>query len=166
MLRADHGFDPLGLGSSPEQLSWNVHAEVFHGRLAMTGVAGILLTSVRQWWHWAAGLVCQCQCTVVAASSEMPELLSHWPIARHSSTPPRPHPAPPQLLHAGGADVPEWFEAGKVYLERNPNVSFGALVYTTIVLSGFVEFKRLNDIRNPGSQGSGILPEDFKGVGE
>lgn len=45
--RADHGFDPLGLGSSPEQLSWNVHAEIFHGRLAMTGVAGILLTSVR-----------------------------------------------------------------------------------------------------------------------
>lgn len=28
----------------------------------------------------------------------------------------------------------------------------GALVFTTIVLSGFVEFKRLNDIRNPGSQ--------------
>ena len=62
---ADHGFDPLGLGSSPEQLSWNVHAEIFHGRLAMTGVAGILLTSVRAaaaagseppqaayWWGW------------------------------------------------------------------------------------------------------------------
>lgn len=43
---ADFGFDPLGLGSSPEQLSWNVHAEIFHGRLAMTGCAGILLTSV------------------------------------------------------------------------------------------------------------------------
>ena len=28
----------------------------------------------------------------------------------------------------------------------------GALLFTTIVLSGFVEFKRLNDIRNPGSQ--------------
>ena len=61
--------------------------------------------------------------------------------------------------------MPEWYEAGRVYLERNPNVSFGALLYSTIVLSGFVEFKRLNDIRNPGSQGSGILPEDFKGVG-
>jgi light-harvesting complex I chlorophyll a/b binding protein 5 len=113
-LVGDHGFDPLGLGSSPEQLSWNVHAEIFHGRLAMTGVAGILLTS---------------------------------------------------LLHKGGADVPEWYEAGRVYLDRNPNVSFGALLFSTIVLSGFVEFKRLNDIRNPGSQGSGILPEDFKGVG-
>ena len=61
--------------------------------------------------------------------------------------------------------MPEWYEAGKVYMEKNPNVSFGALVYSTIVLSGFAEFKRLNDIRNPGSQGSGILPEDFKGVG-
>ena len=45
-LAADHGFDPLGLGSSPEQLAWNTHAEIFHGRLAMTGVAGILFTSV------------------------------------------------------------------------------------------------------------------------
>lgn len=110
----DNGFDPLGLGSSPEQLAWNTHAEIFHGRLAMTGVAGILLTS---------------------------------------------------LLHTGGANVPEWYEAGKVYLERNPNVSFGALLYTTILFSGFVEFKRLADIRNPGSQGSGILPADFKGTG-
>lgn len=32
-------------------------------------------------------------------------------------------------------------------------------LFSTIVLSGFVEFKRLADIRNPGSQGSGILPE-------
>lgn len=31
----------------------------------------------------------------------------------------------PQLLHKGGADVPEWFEAGRVYLDRNPNVNFG-----------------------------------------
>ncbi|KAI3438028.1 hypothetical protein D9Q98_000471 [Chlorella vulgaris] len=113
-LVGDNGFDPLGLGSSPEQLAWNTHAEIFHGRLAMTGVAGILLTS---------------------------------------------------LLHTGGANVPEWYEAGKVYLERNPNVSFGALLYTTILFSGFVEFKRLADIRNPGSQGSGILPADFKGTG-
>ena len=113
-LHPDHGFDPLGLGSSPEQLLWNTHAEIFHGRLAMAGCAGILLTS---------------------------------------------------LLHAGGADVPEWYEAGRVYLDRNPNVSFAALVYTTIVLSGFVEFKRLADIRSPGSQGEGILPADFKGTG-
>ena len=33
-----------------------------------------------------------------------------------------------------------------------PCLSAGALLFSTIVLSGFVEFKRLNDIRNPGSQ--------------
>jgi hypothetical protein len=45
-LPGDYGFDPLSLGSSPEQLAWNVHAEIFHGRLAMMGVAGILFTSI------------------------------------------------------------------------------------------------------------------------
>eukprot|EP00887_Chlorella_sp_A99_P007664 scaffold20.g7664.t1 len=44
-LAGDYGFDPLGLGSSPEQLRWNVQSEVFHGRTAMTAVAGILFTS-------------------------------------------------------------------------------------------------------------------------
>lgn len=113
-LVGDNGFDPLKLSSSPEQLNWNMHAEIFHCRLAMAGVAGILFTSI---------------------------------------------------LHSTGSDTPEWYEAGRVYLDRNPNVSFGALLFTTIVLSGFVEFKRLNDIRVPGSQGSGILPADFKGMG-
>lgn len=111
-----YGFDPLGLGSSPEQLAWNVQAELIHGRLAMTGVAGILFTS---------------------------------------------------LAHTSGAAIPEWYEAGKVYMANNPNVSFGALVWTTIALSGFVEFKRLQDIRNPGSQGDGSflgITDDFKGV--
>lgn len=40
-----------------------------------------------------------------------------------------------------------------------PSFHLCVQVFTTIVLSGFVEFKRLADIRNPGSQGSGILPE-------
>ncbi|KAI8104487.1 hypothetical protein M9434_003042 [Picochlorum sp. BPE23] len=115
-LAGDFGFDPLGLGSSPEQLAWNVQAELIHGRLAMTAVAGILYTSV---------------------------------------------------AHSAGADVPEWYEAGKVYMDKNPEVSFGALVWTTIALSGWVEFKRLQDIRNPGSQGDGSflgITDDFKGV--
>ncbi len=51
--------------------------------------------------------------------------------------------------------VPPRYEAGRVYLDRNPDVSFGALLFTTIVLSGWVEFKRLGDIRSPGSQGDG-----------
>ena len=113
----DFGFDPLSLGSDPEQLKWNVQSELIHCRLAMMGVAGILERS----------------------------------IARSM-----------------GADVPEWYEAGKVYLERHPEVSFGALLWTTIALSGWAEFKRLQDIRNPGSQGDGSflgITDDFKGNG-
>ena len=71
-----------------------------------------------------------------------------------------------QLAHKSGADIPEWFDAGKVFLERNPNINFGALVYTTILLSGWAEFKRLGDIRSPGSQGDGSffgITDDFKG---
>lgn len=112
----DFGFDPLGLGSSPEQLAWNVQAELIHCRLAMTGVAGILLTSA---------------------------------------------------IHGSDPSFPEWYEAGRVYMEQHPDVSFGALLWTTIALSGFVEFKRLQDIRNPGSQGDGSflgITDDFKGV--
>jgi hypothetical protein len=115
-LPGDYGFDPLRLGSSPEQLKWNQQAELIHCRTAMAGVAGILFTS---------------------------------------------------LAHHAGVDIPEWFEAGKVYMERNPEVSFGALLWSTIVLSGWAEFKRLQDIRAPGSQGDGSflgITDDFKGV--
>ena len=38
--------DPLGLGKDPEALRWYVQAELFHGRTAMTAVAGILIPSV------------------------------------------------------------------------------------------------------------------------
>ena len=71
------------------------------------------------------------------------------------------------LAHHGGADIPEWFNAGKVYMDTHPEVSFGALLWSTIALSGWVEFKRLQDIRNPGSQGDGSflgITDDFKGV--
>ena len=115
-LAGDYGFDPIGLGSSPEQLAWNVQAELVHGRTAMTAVAGILFTS---------------------------------------------------LAHHAGADIPEWYEAGKVYMQQHPEVSFGALVWTTFALSGWAEFKRLQDIRNPGSQADGSflgITDDFKGV--
>ncbi len=116
-LAGDFGFDPLGLGSSPEQLAWNVEAELIHGRLAMMGVAGCLYAS---------------------------------------------------LAHGAGAPVPEWFNAGKVYMDAHPEVSFGALVWTTVALSGFVEFKRLGDIRSRGSQNDGVVKilggDEFKGV--
>jgi len=71
------------------------------------------------------------------------------------------------LAHASGADIPEWYDAGKVYMQQHPNVSFGALVWSTFVMCGWAEFKRLQDIRNPGSQGDGSflgVTDDFKGV--
>ncbi|XP_068643511.1 photosystem I chlorophyll a/b-binding protein 5, chloroplastic [Aristolochia californica] len=45
-LAGDFGFDPLGLGEDPESLRWYVQAELVHGRFAMAGVAGILLTDL------------------------------------------------------------------------------------------------------------------------
>jgi light-harvesting complex I chlorophyll a/b binding protein 2 len=42
-LPGDFGFDPLGLGSDPESLRWNVQAELVHSRWAMLGAAGIFI---------------------------------------------------------------------------------------------------------------------------
>ncbi|CAN1290973.1 Photosystem I chlorophyll a/b-binding protein 6, chloroplastic [Linum perenne] len=42
-LPGDFGFDPLGLGSEPEQLKWLAQAELMHARWAMLAVAGILI---------------------------------------------------------------------------------------------------------------------------
>ncbi|MEW5303681.1 MAG: hypothetical protein WDW36_006350 [Sanguina aurantia] len=43
-LAGDSGFDPLGLGQSPDRLAWYAEAEKTNGRWAMLGVAGILGT--------------------------------------------------------------------------------------------------------------------------
>nr|AAB65793.1 photosystem I antenna protein [Oryza sativa Indica Group] len=42
-LPGDFGFDPLGLGSDPESLRWNVQADLVHCRWAMLGAAGIFI---------------------------------------------------------------------------------------------------------------------------
>lgn len=42
-LPGDYGFDPLGLGSDPETLTYFVQAELVHARFAMLGVAGIAI---------------------------------------------------------------------------------------------------------------------------
>ncbi|KAL6983910.1 Chlorophyll a-b binding protein 7, chloroplastic [Sarracenia purpurea var. burkii] len=42
-LPGDFGFDPLGLGSDPETLRWNVQSEIVHCRWAMLGAAGIFI---------------------------------------------------------------------------------------------------------------------------
>ncbi|GAB4819136.1 hypothetical protein N2152v2_006182 [Parachlorella kessleri] len=116
-LPGDYGFDPLRLADDPENRRWLVHSEIFHGRVAMTGVAGILYTS---------------------------------------------------LANASGQDIPEWFDAGKVYAETHPDVPFGALVYTTFLLSGWAEAKRWQDYKKPGSQADGSffgIRDEFKGTG-
>lgn len=116
-LPGDYGFDPLKLGDDAENLRWMVQSELVHGRTAMTGVAGILFTS---------------------------------------------------LAHSAGQDVPEWFDAGKVYMDAHPEVSFGALVYTTFALCGWAEAKRWMDFEKPGSQADGSflgITDDFAGNG-
>jgi len=45
-LAGDFGFDPLGLGTDPETLSYYRQAEIVHCRFAMLGTAGILLPDV------------------------------------------------------------------------------------------------------------------------
>jgi light-harvesting complex I chlorophyll a/b binding protein 4 len=56
-LPADYGFDPLGLGSSPESLRYFAEAERVHARWAMLAVAGILVQEIVRpdvFWYEAA----------------------------------------------------------------------------------------------------------------
>ncbi|KAG2494466.1 hypothetical protein HYH03_007518 [Edaphochlamys debaryana] len=53
-----------------------------------------------------------------------------------------------------GLGFPEWYEAGKVVVEKN-NIDFGTLVVTMHLLMGWVEMKRWYDYFAPGSQGDG-----------
>ncbi|CAM8926363.1 unnamed protein product [Rhodiola kirilowii] len=52
-LPGDFGFDPLGLGSDPNQLKWLAQAELIHSRWAMLAVAGILIPE----WLESLGLI-------------------------------------------------------------------------------------------------------------
>ncbi|KAK9813757.1 hypothetical protein WJX73_007717 [Symbiochloris irregularis] len=45
-LPGSFGFDPLGLGRNPDSLRWYQQSEVFHCRLAMAAVAGILIPGI------------------------------------------------------------------------------------------------------------------------
>ena len=42
-----------------------------------------------------------------------------------------------------------------MYAEAHPDQSFGALLYTTFLLSGWAEAKRWMDFEKPGSQADG-----------
>ena len=41
-LPGDYGFDPLQLGTEPDQLKWFAQAELLHARFAMLGCLGVL----------------------------------------------------------------------------------------------------------------------------
>eukprot|EP00178_Gracilaria_changii_P014779 TRINITY_DN41437_c0_g1_i1.p1 TRINITY_DN41437_c0_g1~~TRINITY_DN41437_c0_g1_i1.p1 ORF type:complete len:110 (+),score=12.98 TRINITY_DN41437_c0_g1_i1:250-579(+) len=58
---------------------------------------------------------------------------------------------PSLAAEIGGFKFPEWYEAGKVYIESEGAIPFNVLVVTTIAMSNFVEVKRFEDYRNPGS---------------
>jgi len=45
-MLGDYGFDPLRLGTNPENLKWFREAELYNGRWAMAAVVGILFTDL------------------------------------------------------------------------------------------------------------------------
>lgn len=59
---------------------------------------------------------------------------------------------PSVMTKAGILAVPEWYNAGQVAID-NSFAPFDALLGVQIILSGFVETKRLMDFRKPMSQG-------------
>jgi len=72
------------------------------------------------------------------------------------------------IAHGAGADIPEWFDAGKVSIEKGA-IPFNSLLMTMFFLHNFVEIKRLEDMKKPGSQaepGSFLgFEAAFKGTG-
>jgi len=72
------------------------------------------------------------------------------------------------LTKAGILNVPEWFVAGKISQE-NSTIPFNSLLMVMFFLHNFVEIKRWEDMKNPGSQaekGSFLGFETaFKGTG-
>jgi len=67
---------------------------------------------------------------------------------------------PSVLTHAGLIDLPAWYEAGKVN-DANNGWDYRALLFVQFALSHFVEIKRFQDLKNPGSQAE---PGSFFGL--
>lgn len=67
---------------------------------------------------------------------------------------------PDVLTHAGVLNVPDWTQAGKIYIEKEGAYSFASLLMVQLFLHNFVELKRWEDIKKPGSQGE---PGSFLG---
>jgi light-harvesting complex I chlorophyll a/b binding protein 5 len=76
---------------------------------------------------------------------------------------------PAELTRVGVLNVPDWTEAGKVYAESENAIPFASLLMVQLFLFNFVEIKRWEDIKKPGSQaeaGSFLGFESaFKGTG-
>lgn len=67
----DYGFDPLRLGTNPENLKWFREAELTNGRWAMAAVVGILFTDlVGLPKFWLAGAEVSAAADPVAAGQE------------------------------------------------------------------------------------------------
>ncbi|KAK9841317.1 hypothetical protein WJX74_003752 [Apatococcus lobatus] len=64
----------------------------------------------------------------------------------------------------GFLNLPSWYDAGKIWIENNKYFPFWSLLFTQLILTGWVEAKRWADYKNPGSQGDGSffgLTDDF-----
>ena len=76
---------------------------------------------------------------------------------------------PAELTRVGVLNVPDWAEAGKVYAESENAIPFSSLLMVQLFLFNFVEIKRWEDIKRPGSQaepGSFLgFESSFKGTG-
>lgn len=64
-----------------------------------------------------------------------------------------------------GLGFPQWFDAGKVAIERSP-IPFGTLLAVQLILCHWVETKRWADFKNPGSQAQGVFDGSFQGFVE
>ena len=72
------------------------------------------------------------------------------------------------IAHKTGADIPEWFNAGKVSLEQT-DIPYPTLIMVQFFLFNFSEIKRYQDMKVPGSQGEEGsflgFESQFKGTG-
>ncbi|KAL6746415.1 light harvesting complex a protein [Haematococcus lacustris] len=59
---------------------------------------------------------------------------------------------PGALTKLGVANIPEWYDAGKVYIESPNAIPFGTLLMVQFFLYMFVEIKRGADLLKPKSQ--------------
>ncbi|KAK9837239.1 hypothetical protein WJX81_001110 [Elliptochloris bilobata] len=74
---------------------------------------------------------------------------------------------PAIITKAGAANIPPWYDAGKVWLQEHPAFPFASILFVQILLTGWSESKRWADFQNPGSQADGSflgVTEDFKGM--